>query len=230
MPSQSSRPPSPLREAFKPVLLGLVSSALFLALFDLTAFHAFPAAATRVDLLIRAAVHSIAAQPLTAASIFVTWLGSTPVLACIALALFLVLRDRIPRFEAALPVMAVACAELVGEAAKFIVSRPRPHSWFGLHDPQSWSFPSGHSLDSTVCYLVFGALLLPLIQSRTPRACVAGLAFALPLIIGLTRIYLGMHWPTDVLAGWIAGLCLAGGLVRSLRIEAATHAGTRAAA
>ncbi len=212
-----------MREAFEPVLLGLLLAAGSLALFDLIAFHAFAAGTRNVDFLVRTAIHSLSSPSLSASSSFVTWLGSTPFLAAIALAFFLFLRGRVGQYRALLPLLAIACAELVAQLAKFMVRRVRPHPWFGLHDLQSWSFPSGHALDSTACYIVFAIALLPLIRSRAWRSALAVLAVALPVAIGLTRIYLGVHWPTDVLAGWIAGLCLAAGLIRSAQSNAATR-------
>ncbi len=212
-----------MREAFEPVLLGLLSAALSLALFDLAAFHVFAATARHFDVAVRVAIHSFSSPSLTASSSCVTWLGSTVVLAAMALALFLFLRRRVARYRALLPLLAIACAELVAQLAKFIVRRVRPHPWFGLHDPQTWSFPSGHSLDSTVCYVVFAVALVPLIGSRSWRIALVFLAIALPLAIGLTRVYLGVHWPTDVLAGWIAGCCVAAGLIRSSQAKPATR-------
>lgn len=208
-----------MREAVTFVLAGLFSSALWLALVDEVAFHSAPAVAAHLDQLARTAIHSIASPPLTATCTFLTNLGSTPVLLLLASVLFLSLRHRLTRYQALLPLVAIACGELVMETTKAVIRRPRPHPWFGLPVPQSWSFPSGHAIDSTVCYLVFGALFLPLLHSRSWRVAMTLLAFALPLVIGLTRIYLGMHWPTDVLAGWIAGLFLAAGLVRSARAK-----------
>ncbi|MGH9584852.1 MAG: phosphatase PAP2 family protein, partial [Bryobacteraceae bacterium] len=81
----------------------------------------------------------------------------------------------------------------------------------------SWSFPSGHTLDSTTCYLVFAVVLLTLARSRLSRGFILVISIALPLMIGFTRIYLGVHWPTDVLAGWVAGFCLATGFIASHR-------------
>ena len=212
-----------MREAFGPVLLGLLCAALSLALFDLIAFHAFPAETRRFDLLVRTATHSFSSAWLTASASFITSFGSTPVLAALALALFFVLHRRIARYQALLPLLAIACAEVVAQITKLIVKRTRPHPWFGVHDLQSWSFPSGHALDSAVCYVVFAASLLQLVRSRTWRIAVAVLGVILPFLVGLTRVYLGVHWPTDVLAGWIAGACLAAGLIRSSQAKSATR-------
>lgn len=230
MRSQPLGRPSRLRARLAPLLIGFFSAALVLALFDFFALRVFALATTHFDFAARTEVHSVATPLLSASARFLTWLGSTAVLPGIAFALWLGLRERVPRYEALVPLIAIGCAELLDAIVKFAVKRPRPPAWLGLHNPKSWSFPSGHALDSSACYLVFAALLLPLAHSRASRAAILALAIALPVAIGLTRIYLGVHWPTDVLAGWIAGTCLAIGLIRSLDRRTAAANERRSAA
>ncbi len=71
------------------------------------------------------------------------------------------------------------------------------------------SFPSGHSMVSMVLYLTLGALLARVLPSRRERLYVMACAVFLVGIIGLSRIYLGVHYPSDVLAGWSAGFAWA---------------------
>ena len=84
-------------------------------------------------------------------------------------------------------------------------SRPRPD----LVPHGSWvstaSFPSGHSMISAATYLTLGALLARVEGGRRTKAYFVGLACVLTFLVGLSRVYLGVHWPTDVLAGWTAG-------------------------
>ena len=86
---------------------------------------------------------------------------------------------------------------------KEIVGRPRPELWPRLLEEGGWSFPSGHALASATFFPVLAWTL----SRRFPAGAPAfwGLGFALPLVIGLGRLYLGVHWPTDVLAGWAMG-------------------------
>jgi undecaprenyl-diphosphatase len=68
------------------------------------------------------------------------------------------------------------------------------------------SFPSGHSMLSAVAYLTMGALLARAQTRRRLRAYLLLTAGLLTFLVGVSRVYLGVHWPTDVLAGWTAGV------------------------
>ena len=67
------------------------------------------------------------------------------------------------------------------------------------------SFPSGHAMMSAVTYLTLGALLASVHSPTRVKAYLLALALVLTLLVGLSRIYLGVHWPTDVAAGWAVG-------------------------
>ena len=69
----------------------------------------------------------------------------------------------------------------------------------------SSSFPSGHSMLSALTYLTLGAILARSHQRKLLKAYFLSIALFLTVLIGVTRVYLGVHWPTDVLAGWTAG-------------------------
>jgi undecaprenyl-diphosphatase len=85
----------------------------------------------------------------------------------------------------------------------FARSRPDmvPHGTYVY----SSSFPSGHAMMSAVVYLTLGALVAQLIQSRWLKIYIMAIAATLSILIGVSRVYLGLHWPSDVLAGWAAG-------------------------
>jgi undecaprenyl-diphosphatase len=85
-------------------------------------------------------------------------------------------------------------------------SRPRPDLVPPLLRIDSASFPSGHSLLSAVVYLTLGALLARLVQPVTHKVYLIAVAFSLAFLVGLSRLYLGVHYPTDVLAGWTIGI------------------------
>lgn len=96
---------------------------------------------------------------------------------------------------------------LVSTVLKLVVARARPDVVPHLVDVSDLSFPSGHAMLSAVTYLTLGALLARTQEYRATRLFVMGVGVFLAVIIGLSRIYLGVHYPTDVLAGWGAG-CL----------------------
>ena len=96
--------------------------------------------------------------------------------------------------------MALAGSAFLTETAKVIVHRPRPVPFFNV-SLETWSFPSGHSLESAAVYWTLAAA----VAARGHRGIAYGLA-VLPLITGLSRIYLGVHYPTDVIAGLAAAV------------------------
>lgn len=88
---------------------------------------------------------------------------------------------------------------------KIGIARPRPEVVQHLVEVTDMSFPSGHAMLSAITYLTLGAMLSRLEETRTLRYFFPLVAVVLTLIIGLSRIYLGVHYPTDVLGGWAAG-------------------------
>lgn len=92
---------------------------------------------------------------------------------------------------------------------KSLINRPRPQLVPHLSYTDSPSFPSGHAMLSAVVYLTLGALLTRLLEKRRHKTFVLSVALLLTFLIGVSRVYLGVHYPTDVLAGWAAGLAWA---------------------
>ncbi|MCB5204955.1 phosphatase PAP2 family protein [Neorhizobium sp. T786] len=94
---------------------------------------------------------------------------------------------------------------LLSSLLKLGIARPRPEIVPHLVEVHDLSFPSGHAMLSAVTYLTLGALLSRAQPSRITRLYLIGVAVFLTFIIGLSRVYLGVHYPTDVLGGWCAG-------------------------
>lgn len=99
----------------------------------------------------------------------------------------------------------IAGAIVLSIVLKLGFDRPRPEVVAHVTRVGTSSFPSQHSLMSVAVYLTLGALLAQTQPRRRLKAFVIGLAIATALIVGLSRLYLGVHWPSDVLAGWAIG-------------------------
>jgi len=102
-------------------------------------------------------------------------------------------------------VATVLLAELSSDWAKGFYGRPRPDLVPHESYVYSASFPSGHSTLSAAAYLTLAVLIAGQETGRATKTLVFGLAVVLVLMIGASRVYLGVHWPTDVLAGWCLG-------------------------
>mgnify|MGYP000126754290 CR=1 FL=1 len=151
-----------------------------------------------------------------------TSLGGVPILALMAIvcAAYLTLTRR--RATAAYLVGALTGGSLISAGLKDLFDRTRPDAVFQATPVYSASFPSGHAFLSAVAYLTLGALLARVQERRRAKIFVLSVAVFLALLVGFTRIYLGVHWATDVLAGWTLGaawaaLCWTGLLLMQRR-------------
>jgi undecaprenyl-diphosphatase len=139
------------------------------------------------------------------AMIDLTALGSVAVLAIITmLACGYLLAAKKPAL-AAFTVAAVAGGAGIGSVLKTVYARTRPDLVDHLVGTHSASFPSGHAMNSAVTYLTLAVLLARAEQSSAVRRYLISAALALTVLVGFSRLYLGVHWPTDVAAGWIVG-------------------------
>jgi len=136
----------------------------------------------------------------------VTALGGEYVLICVNLAVtggFLARR----RFRALASMLAAVLGGLLLMLLlKEYFSRPRPQVVPYLCEFDGSSFPSGHSMMSAVVYLTLGVLLASRIVRRRFKLVLLALAFLLAGLVGVSRVCLGVHYPSDVVAGWTAGL------------------------
>jgi undecaprenyl-diphosphatase len=101
---------------------------------------------------------------------------------------------------------AITSGALISFLLKQIYARPRPDIVPHLSIVQTSSFPSGHSMLAAVVYLTLGSLLAVVMPNAQLKVYVLFVAGMLTLFVGASRVYLGVHYPTDVLAGWLAGL------------------------
>lgn len=135
----------------------------------------------------------------------ITALGSYAILSvvfCAVVAYLLLVHERA---TALWIVVAVSGGVALSDALKLTFQRPRPELVSHAARVFTTSFPSGHATLSAVTYLTLGALLASLHRSLRFKAYFLGLAILLTVAVGVSRIYLGVHYPTDVLAGWCIG-------------------------
>jgi undecaprenyl-diphosphatase len=139
----------------------------------------------------------------------ITALGGTAVLLAVSLAAigYLALQHRYG--ATVLVIVASAGGGLLSGALKQVFARTRPDIVPHLVRVEGHSFPSGHSMAAAVIYLTLGALLARFAARRRIRVYIVGISLLLTVLIGITRVYLGVHYPSDVLAGWALGLAWA---------------------
>jgi undecaprenyl-diphosphatase len=154
----------------------------------------------------RAAVHQFASPFLTSAMLDISFLGSTLFLTGLTVVVvfcFALLRWR---REAILFGITMAGAALLDVTLKYFFHRARPTPFFDIVAPKSYSFPSGHALASFCFYGALAAILTTRIKNRNAQVVMWIISATLVFLIGFSRVYLGVHYTTDVLAGFCAAL------------------------
>lgn len=103
-------------------------------------------------------------------------------------------------------VLVLAAGQVARTGINHLVGRPRPPRELWLVHPAGFAFPSGHSATATIGYGLAALLLARAAPAPAARRAAAGLAALVAVCVGLSRCYLGVHWPSDVLGGWMFGL------------------------
>ena len=150
-------------------------------------------------------------QGLTAVAVALSLLGSTPaVLGLVAATTvgLLLLRRRADAVVVCISLVPMA----VGNGLKLLVDRPRPEYLLIGTPPTSLSFPSGHALSTAILGGLLILLLVELVPSKPLRRGLQALVLLLVLAIGASRVYLGLHWPSDVIGGYLFGVVMLSGL------------------
>jgi undecaprenyl-diphosphatase len=142
---------------------------------------------------------------LLSAALDITSLGGATVLGLVVLTVvgFLMLQGM--RRTAAFVFVASFGGSFLNHALKLFFQRTRPDVVPHLREVMSLSFPSGHAMTSAAVYLTLGALLMRIAERRVTKIYCMTVAMFVTLIVGVSRVYLGVHYPTDVLAGWLIG-------------------------
>jgi undecaprenyl-diphosphatase len=185
------------------IAASLILAILSLFLFAWVAEDVTHDRTGRFDAAVRDYVHGFASPPLTKTMIALSFVGGDGIAigAVLAMGVFLFQRW----YRAALWLLTtIAGATVLSVTLKYAYHRPRPAPFFGRL-PHTFSFPSGHSLFSFCFYGVLAGLLAARIESRARRIAIWIVAAVLVGAIGLSRIYLGVHYPSDVIAGYLTG-------------------------
>lgn len=187
-----------LLRVVSPIVLSLVGALLALALFHWLADEMLEGATLDFDEAVRAFVHRFASPVLTTVMSGISSIASLPtvLMGCVVACALLVWKQR--RAEALGVLITVAGAAFLTWDLKLLFHRERPEPYFGIPVPPDFSFPSGHAL---MAFCFCAALA---IAARRKAAWVAAALVALG--VGLSRIYLGVHYPSDILGGYLAGL------------------------
>jgi membrane-associated phospholipid phosphatase len=185
-------------------LIGFISAVGCLIFFLWLAEGVFKGETKVFDETIRQAVNRIAAPWLTQLVIYISFLGSFAFLTfgvITALIIFLLLK----RKDAVLILLITMAGEAILEVTlKLYFGRARPEPFFPYPPLESYSFPSGHALGSFCFYGILAWLIATRIKNRGVKIFIWILAAMLILLIGLSRIYLGVHFPSDIAAGFAA--------------------------
>jgi len=188
------------------LLAGLLSALGALLFFAWIAEEMLEGDTARFDSAVTSAVHAHSSALLTSVMKALTVLGSSAVMTPLAILTLIFCYMR--REFYALKTMAAAFggALILEFLLKWVFHRPRPVPFFDLPAPASFSFPSGHALFSFCFFVGIASLLSPRLGRLEAKIALWAIAVALILGIGMSRIYLGVHYPSDVLAGYAAGL------------------------
>ena len=154
----------------------------------------------------RTAVHQFATPTLTTLMRGISFLGSTRFLLAATVVMVLCFIFRKWKREAILLAVTMIGASILNITLKLAFKRVRPEPFFDLATPKSFSFPSGHSLASFCFFGGLAAILNARIESQKLRVAISSAAGVLIFLVGLSRIYLGVHHATDVIAGFAAAL------------------------
>jgi undecaprenyl-diphosphatase len=187
--------------------LGLSAAVLALFLFAWLADEMLEGDTNAFDEYIRLTLNSHASPNLTAVMRFFTAFGSPVVVLALSAAVVAIFYYLQWRRAVCLFPITIAGAFVLNTALKLAFQRPRPpDTFFGTPLPATYSFPSGHAMLSACFFGIVAALVSPRLRSRASRVAIWIAAIILALAIGVSRIYLGVHYPSDVIAGYAASV------------------------
>jgi len=188
------------------LLLGLTAAVATLIFFGWLTDEVLEGETRHFDEVTRAAIHQLASPVLTTIMRGLSLVGST--LALTIGTILVVVRFAMLKLgrEAKLFAITMAGAGLLNVTLKLAYKRALPVPFFNLTAPETYSFPSGHALTSACFFGALAAILTAQVKSRRLRVIVWVACTLMFVLIGFSRIYLGVHHTTDVIAGFAAAL------------------------
>jgi undecaprenyl-diphosphatase len=196
------------------LILGIVAAALALLVFSWLGREVVTGVTPAMDEQLRTALHTYASPGMTQFMIVVSRFGGPSWLVPIGIALALAFLLHGWRRGALLIIITLSGAGLLNTLLKHTFGRTRPEAFFDYPLPLSESFPSGHAIFAASVFGGLAVLLSDRISSKQVQALVWVVAVVLILLVGISRVYLGVHYPSDVLAGyavavfWVTGVAV----------------------
>lgn len=190
----------------KALLIGLLAAAVALALFSWLGREIILGLTLPLDGMLRDRVHALASPGLTKLMMAASLYGGPGWLVPIGIGLAIVFLARGWHRGALLVGVTMAGTGLLDTVLKLSFGRTRPEAFFDYPLPVSHSFPSGHAFFSASLLGGFAVLISGRIRSRVLRGLLWAVTIGLILLIGFSRVYLGVHYPSDVLAGYAAAI------------------------
>ncbi len=190
--------------AFVRVVAGFALAALVLAAAGWIVTGPYRGSPAAFDASIRTAMRQMQSPMWTALFLAVTKLGSTLYLAIIGVVvgiIFIILRW----FRSLFIFMVVMSGQgILDRGCKLLFARPRPSSLINYKAVESFSFPSGHAVASLCLYGTIAWIVASRLENSAAKAGTGLFAAVLIFLIGMSRVYIGVHYPTDVMAGFLA--------------------------
>jgi len=191
-----------------PLLAGLAVAATCLAAYaELAEDYALSPRVIAFDAKLGALILSWRTPSLTVLLSAATWSANTLTITALVLAAVAVLVWRCDYREALLVALIVASGTALGTIAKRVTERPRPPATASLVElPPSYAFPSGHTLAALLLWTVIAFVVLRVAREGWTKALAIAGGLLVVVLVGTSRVYLGVHWPSDVLASWFLGV------------------------
>lgn len=156
---------------------------------------------------VRNFIYSLRNDGLTVVMKIITYMGNWQTITALCIALLLI---KSTRLTYGIPISVGAIlVTVLNKIIKSVVQRPRPDDVLFLIEQGGWSFPSGHSITGMCVFAMFIYLIRANVKNRRIANILTVLLIIPMIFIGISRIYLGVHYPTDVMAGWCLGLSAA---------------------